>query len=121
MDLDTNSCAGEVLVDRRAARALLATIGHELRTPVSSICGYIETLLEGEFDPMTARRFLETARREALRLGRLVEGMLEFSLLDLSAGEDRATCDVIEQIPCDDRDAFAHGRVPTRDATDATP
>lgn len=85
-------------MDRRAARALLATIGHQLRTPLSSICGYIETLLEGEFDPTTARRFLETARREALRLGRLVEGMLEFSLLDLSAGDHRATCDVIEQI-----------------------
>jgi two-component system phosphate regulon sensor histidine kinase PhoR len=86
------------VLERRAARAVLAMIGHELRTPLSSICGYIETLLEGEFDRPTTRRFLETARREALRLGRLVDGMLEFSLLDLSGAEHGAGCNVVEQI-----------------------
>lgn len=98
MDSDTNSCADDALRERRVPRALLATIGHELRTPLTSIRGYIETLLEGEFDPVTARRFLETARREALRLGRLVDGMLEFSLLDLSTEHPRGRCDVVEQI-----------------------
>jgi signal transduction histidine kinase len=97
MDSVTNSCADKSAIDRRVARAVLATIGHELRTPLTSIRGYIETLLEGEFDRPTERRFLETARREALRLGRLVDGMLEFSLLDLSTGEHRA-CNVVEQI-----------------------
>jgi two-component system phosphate regulon sensor histidine kinase PhoR len=77
---------------------MLATIGHELRTPLASIRGYIETLLDGELDPATARRFLETARREALRLSRLVDGMLEFSLLDLSGGEHWTQCNVVEQI-----------------------
>jgi signal transduction histidine kinase len=62
-----------------------SAIGHELRTPLTSIRGYLETLLDDEVDPATARRFLETARREALRMGRLLEGMFEFSLLDLSS------------------------------------
>lgn len=62
-----------------------ATVGHELRTPLSSIRGYLETLLDDELDPQMSRRFLEIARREALRLGRLVDGMFEFSLLDLSS------------------------------------
>lgn len=62
-----------------------SAIGHELRTPLTSIRGYLETLLDDEIDPATARRFLETARREALRMGRLLEGMFEFSLLDLSS------------------------------------
>ncbi|MGA7748230.1 MAG: HAMP domain-containing sensor histidine kinase [Candidatus Aquilonibacter sp.] len=62
----------------------LATVGHELRTPLTSIRGYIETLLDDDLDVVTARRFLEVARNEALRLGRLVDGMLDFSLLDLS-------------------------------------
>ncbi|HUA07821.1 MAG TPA: HAMP domain-containing sensor histidine kinase [Candidatus Acidoferrales bacterium] len=62
----------------------LATVGHELRTPLTSIRGYIETLLDDDLDPPTARRFLEVARSEALRLGRLVDGMLDFSPLDLS-------------------------------------
>ncbi len=62
----------------------LATVGHELRTPLTSIRGYLETLLEDELDVTTTRRFLEVARNEALRLGRLVDGMLDFSPLDLS-------------------------------------
>jgi signal transduction histidine kinase len=77
---------------------LLATVGHELRTPLTSIRGYIETLLDGDVDTPTTRRFLETARREALRLGRLVDGMLEFSMLDLSTSAVCTGCDAVEQI-----------------------
>ena len=99
MDSATSSCVVNPPRGRRQlARAVLATVGHELRTPLTSIRGYLETVLEGDFDPLTARRFLETARREALRLGRLVDGMLEFSMLDLSAPKPRAVCNVVEQI-----------------------
>ncbi len=78
---------------------MLATVGHELRTPLTSLCGYIETVPDEEgLDSQTTRQFLETARREALRLGRLVEGMLEFSMLDLSARRLDAHCDATDQI-----------------------
>ena len=79
-------------------RAVLPTVGHELRTPLTSICGYIETVLEGQIDPQTSRRFLETARLEALRLGRLIDGMLEVSKLDLAPPALTGVCDVVEQI-----------------------
>jgi len=79
---------------------LLATVGHELRTPLTSIRGYVETLLDGELDAATARRFLETVRREALRLGRLVDGMLEFSMLDLSAGWSGRVTDLVACASC---------------------
>ncbi len=69
----------------RDRRDVLATVGHELRTPLTAIRGYVETLLEEELDRATRRQFLQTVKREALRLGRLVDGMLEFSMLDLSA------------------------------------
>lgn len=76
-----------------------AAVGHELRTPLTSIRGYLETLQDDGLDETTRSRFLETARREALRLGRLVDGMLDFSMLDLS-GETfaPASCDLREQI-----------------------
>jgi two-component system, OmpR family, phosphate regulon sensor histidine kinase PhoR len=96
MDLATSSYAGEA-VARRMSRSMLATIGHELRTPLTSIRGYVETLLEGDFDPVTARCFLQTVRREALRLGRLVDGMLEFSMLGVPP-ESGDVCNVVEQI-----------------------
>ncbi len=91
MDSVTSSCA------RRERIATLATVGHELRTPITSIRGYIETLLDGGVDPPTAHRLLETAHREALRLSRLVDGMLAFSLAG-TVPSDRARCDVVEQI-----------------------
>lgn len=62
-----------------------AAIGHELRTPLSSIRGYLETLLDGGLEPRTSRRFLQTSLKEAQRMERMLEGMFEFSLLDLSA------------------------------------
>jgi signal transduction histidine kinase len=72
-----------------------STIGHELRTPLASIRGYLETLIEGNLDGATVRRFLGTARRETLRMERLLEGIFHFSLLDLS-GESTVhqSCDV---------------------------
>lgn len=83
----------------RERSAVLATVGHELRTPLTSIRGYIETLLEGEPLPArTKRRFLETARRQTLRLGRLVDGMLAFSMLDLSLPADECSCAIAEQL-----------------------
>jgi signal transduction histidine kinase len=72
-------------VRERERYDFFAAIGHELRTPLTSIRGYLETLLDGSVEGVTARRFLETARRETLRMSRLVDGMFAFSLLDLSS------------------------------------
>ena len=79
----TRAAALERGARERERYEFLATVGHELRTPLTSIRGYIETLLDGDVDAATSRRFLEIARREALRLARLVDGMLDFSMLDL--------------------------------------
>ena len=93
----------EVALERGAREreryAFFAAVGHELRTPLTSICGYLETLLEDELDPQLRRQFVRTAGREASRLGRLIESMLDFSMLDLSgdAGAS-ASCDLAEQI-----------------------
>lgn len=62
-----------------------ATVGHELRTPLTSIRGYLDTLLEGGVEPATALRFLQIAQRETLRMTRLVDGMRELSLLELTS------------------------------------
>jgi signal transduction histidine kinase len=88
--------AGETL-DAAVARALVrgaqereryaffSAVGHELRTPLASIRGYLETLLTGDADAATRARFVRIAHGESLRLTRLVEGMFEISLLDLTA------------------------------------
>lgn len=92
------SVLGAAVSPEQLLRTMVATVGHELRTPLTSIRGYLETLLEGGLDPATVRRFLETARREALRLGRLVDGMLAFSPLEVSRDWPSASCDAPEQV-----------------------
>jgi signal transduction histidine kinase len=68
----------------RERYAFFSAVGHELRTPLASIRGYLETLLGDDADAATRRRFVQIAHGEALRLTRLLEGMFEISLLDLS-------------------------------------
>ena len=76
-----------------------STIGHELRTPLTSIRGYLETLIEGDLEPQTARKFLEVARNEAQRLGRLVDGLFDLSVLDMRTDAGRAeSCEVAASI-----------------------
>jgi signal transduction histidine kinase len=69
----------------RERYAFFSAVGHELRTPLASIRGYLETLLAEDTDRATRRRFVRIAYAESLRLTRLLEGMFEISLLDLSA------------------------------------
>lgn len=100
VDLDAEI---EIALERGAREReryeFFAAVGHELRTPLASIRGYIETLLDGEIDVPTSQHFLQTAQREALRMGRMIDGMFEFSLLDLSAGAfDARGCDVGQQL-----------------------
>lgn len=72
-------------VQERERYAFFSSLGHELRTPLSSIRGYLETLLDPQVDGETRARFVRIAYNESLRLGRLVDGMFEISLLDLHA------------------------------------
>ena len=92
----------EVALERGAREReryeFFATVGHELRTPLASIRGYLETLIDGEVDSPTSRRFLQTAQREALRMGRMIDGMLEFSLLDLSGALGMQSCNAAVQL-----------------------
>ena len=77
----------------RERYAFFSALGHELRTPLASIRGYLETLLAAEpVDEPARRRFVQIAHAEALRLGRLLDGMFEISLLDLSAAPAAFAC-----------------------------
>jgi signal transduction histidine kinase len=60
----------------RMKDSFLATVSHELRTPLSSIRGYLEMLLEDDFDAETSRRFLSVMQRNSDRLLRLIDDLL---------------------------------------------
>jgi two-component system phosphate regulon sensor histidine kinase PhoR len=62
----------------------ISNLTHELRTPLSALCGYAETLMLGVDDPETVRRFLSIIERQARRLARLLDDLV--SLSDLERG-----------------------------------
>jgi signal transduction histidine kinase len=80
----------------RERYAFFSALGHELRTPLASIQGYLETVLDGGIDEPTRTRFLSIAHKESLRLSRLVEGMFEISLLDLHAAQPKHSCGALD-------------------------
>ncbi len=65
-------------------RELVANVSHDLRTPLASLQGYIQTLLlkEGQLTPDEQRRFLEIASKHSERLGKLVDELFELAKLD---------------------------------------
>ena len=66
----------------------VANASHELRTPVTAIQGYAETLLDSGADAEKSRRFLEIIHRHARRLGVLLERLLLLSELEARPPED---------------------------------
>jgi len=72
--------AGEI-ADRlrrldRMKDSFLANVSHEFRTPLSTIRGYLEMLLEGDIDAETTHRFLSVMERNSDRLLRLIDEVL---------------------------------------------
>lgn len=85
-------------------REFVANVSHELKTPITSIISYSETLLDSEVDKLTQRKFLNVIEREAERMNRLVSDLLLLSNLDLKKKSELIeTCDLVEVVK-DSRD-----------------
>ena len=68
-------------------RDFVANVSHELKTPIASIKGFVETLLDGAADdPVDSRRFLEIVARQADRLEAIIEDLLALSRIEQSEG-----------------------------------
>jgi two-component system, OmpR family, phosphate regulon sensor histidine kinase PhoR len=74
----------------RAKTDFVANASHELKTPLSSILGYSETLLEGAMeDPHARGAFLRKIHANALRLQGLVQDLLNLTQLESQGARPR--------------------------------
>ena len=70
-------------------KELVADVSHELKTPITSIMGYADTLLEGGYDEETQTKFLNVIASESRRMARLVTDLLTLSRYDSNKKKTR--------------------------------
>ena len=63
-------------------KEFVADVSHELKTPITSIMGYADTLLESEYEKDMQTKFLNVISSEARRMAKLVTDLLTLSRYD---------------------------------------
>ena len=63
-------------------RDFVANASHELKTPLTAIRGYSETLLDPDLDPALAKQFANVVRNNAERLQQIVDDLLDLSRIE---------------------------------------
>ena len=72
-------------------RDFVANVSHELKTPITSIKGFVETLIDGALDEKeNAARFLDIISRQVDRLDAIIEDLLTLSRLEKGAEEQES-------------------------------
>ena len=75
-----NNMSGQVQRTQQTQRDFLANVSHELKTPLTSIQGYSQAILDGAAsNPARAARVIYD---EAGRMGRLVEDLLDLARIE---------------------------------------
>ena len=74
-----NAMADSLQETERQRRDFIANISHELKTPMTTIAGYTDGILDGTIPPERERQYLQIISDESRRLSRLVRRMLDIS------------------------------------------
>lgn len=108
-------------------KEFIADVSHELKTPLTSIMGYAETLANSEYDPEMQEKFLKVINNESIRMTKLVNDLLilskydneqiECEKIDFNLGELVKSCLENLQIEADKKnqkvECFVTANVPT--------
>lgn len=74
-------------------RDFVANVSHELKTPITTIQGFVETLLDGGMDdPQYAGEFLAIIQKQAMRLGAIIEDLLTLSRIEQGQQDLELSC-----------------------------
>ena len=80
-----NQMAENIQSNDNSRGQFMGNIAHELRTPMTTIKGFIDGMLDGTIPPEENQRYLAIVSQETGRLARLVQNMLDITKLE--AGE----------------------------------
>ena len=85
-----NNMAQELQKSEYQRREFVANVSHELKTPMTTISGYIDGILDGTIPENRHRHYLQVVSDETKRLSRLVRSMLDISRMqDGSVPEEK--------------------------------
>ena len=95
-----NKMADSLEQSEQRRSEFIANISHELRTPMTTIAGFADGILDGTIPPEEERKYLVSIRDETRRLSRLVKDMLGVSQARARAADQshRSVFDVSELI-----------------------
>lgn len=80
-----NSMAQALATLESSRRSFVGNVSHELKTPMTTIGGFIDGILDGTIEPEKQHQYLKIVSDEVKRLSRLVTGMLNMNKIE--AGE----------------------------------
>lgn len=81
-----NNMASSLQKSEYQRQEFVANVSHELKTPMTTISGYVDGILDGTIPPEKQRHYLHIVSDETKRLSRLVRSMLDISQLQKEEG-----------------------------------
>ena len=94
-----NNMATSLQKSEYQRQEFVANVSHELKTPMTTISGYIDGILDGTIPPERHQHYMQIVSNETKRLSRLVRSMLDISLLQTEGTipeEKRTKFDICE-------------------------
>ncbi|EEG31742.1 ATPase/histidine kinase/DNA gyrase B/HSP90 domain protein [[Clostridium] methylpentosum DSM 5476] len=85
-----NTMADDLSIIENSRRSFTANVSHELKTPMTTIGGFIDGILDGTIPEREHKKYLRIVSDEVKRLARLVRSMLNLSKIE--AGEMTIKC-----------------------------
>lgn len=83
-----NTMVDSLESSERRRQAFVANVSHELKTPMTTIGGYIDGMLDGTIPPEKQQHYMQIVSGEVRRLSRLVRNMLDISRLQAMGVEE---------------------------------
>lgn len=80
-----NNMAESLARHAESRRAFISNVSHDLRTPMTTIGGFVDGMLDGTIPPEQQARYLQVISSEVRRLSRLVDALLEVGKLQSDA------------------------------------